>query len=285
VNPPRPPGTVAEAGVLLGRALAALAPYRDRIVLAGGLVPFLYRAMPQFRHPGYDPTATKDVDLVLPRKLPQSDAPTVPECLLASRVSRVRVPSLRPGGPDVDYFQDEAHGTDRLAPVHIEFLAPAAADAEPVLVQRDFFAQGLKDRALLFHEPLRIDLATVPWSGVADPLELQVARPFAYVLQKVRARKHRAPGKRDSDLAAIYDVALLSQPTWQEERASAARLRDVGGRWPGTVDNGFRDLEQLAGDASAVAGAVRVAGATGVPLTERQLSRVLVAFCEAMRLR
>lgn len=280
-----PLGTVAEAGALLGRAFAALAPYRDRIVLTGGLVPFLYREMPEFRHPGYNPTGTKDVDLVLPRKLPCEGLPTVPECLVGSQFSRVRVPGLRPGQPDVDFFQDAAHGSDRLAPVHLEFLTPAETDAELVVIQKGFSAQGLKDLALLFHEPLKLDLGTVPWTGVTGPLELQVARPFTYVSQKVRARKHRFPEKRDSDLAAIYDVALLSQPTWPEERASLARLRDVGGRWQGTVDNGLRVLEQLARDASAVVGAVRVAEATGAPVTQRQLSRVLVAFCEAMRSR
>lgn len=105
---PADAGTVAEAGRLLGRAAEALSAYAGQFVLAGGLVPILYREMPRFRSPEYNATATKDIDIVVPRRLARSGSASIPDCLSRARFVRVTVPSPQAGGPEVEDFQDES---------------------------------------------------------------------------------------------------------------------------------------------------------------------------------
>jgi hypothetical protein len=204
----------------LGTCLAGLGPYRDRMVLAGGIVPVLYRHLDSVRQVDRVPLATFDLDIALPAKLAVRDHPSIAELLTASAFeSRTKGSD----DPPVVVFQHARHGREGVAPIYVEFLAPlsgpemdrAGAQRRLVAVQHDLRAQALRYIGLLLERPLALPSARVPALRVADPgFAIRVPHPAMFLLQKMLCRDERPAAKRDKDLAYVFDVVTLFSPIW-----------------------------------------------------------------------
>jgi hypothetical protein len=218
----RLPAEMEDALRDLGACLASLGPYRDRAVLAGGMVPVLYRHMESVREVDRVPLATFDLDIALPAKLAARGQPRIADLLEgAAFESRLRGSD----DPPVAIYQHARHGRDGVAPIHVEFLAPLAGPETDrageqrrlVEVQRGFHAQALRYIGLLLEHPLIVHSDRVPALHVPKPgIELRVPHPAMFVLQKMLCRDARPVAKRDKDLAYVFDVVTLFASRWAE---------------------------------------------------------------------
>lgn len=184
--------------------LLAVQPYRDDLVLVGGVVPWLYRA---WAKPQGQPLFTTDVDVACDNRLPVRDR-SLRECLEGSFRTR-EIPGFDPRDAVAHRFEHRRH-TER-APVYFELVTPLVGrEREPprTEVQAGTPASMLRYVDLLLREPLRIDVSEL--FGVEERRLVQAAHPAAFLVQKalLSDRPERAR-KRAGDLAHVVDVARL----------------------------------------------------------------------------
>lgn len=232
----------------VGRALVALAPYRDDIILVGGIVPVLYRRLPTYRQPEHPALGTTEADLSIPSRLPVIDGKSLGDLLFEAGFVVYEAPGMKVGEPGKQFFQDASHGADRPAPTYLEFLTPLRGRARDGFVepQRGIRAPSLRYLDLLSHEPITVDVQTVSELGVSVPCPVRVPHPSMYVLQKVLARDSgRSPSKQPKDLAYAYDVSVLTQPVWKDLSPVVARARAESDEWKTWIDRALRNLDAL----------------------------------------
>ncbi len=238
----------AEALRLLGRVAVALEPYADSVLVIGGVVPLLYRGLPSFARTPFDAPGTTEVDLSVPRRLPLSNRPVF-DLLADAGLVEFESPGYH-GRPGAQAFQDAAHGTVRKAPTFVEFLAPLLGKGEKALVevQPGFRAEALRYLDLLAFEPIVLQVRDVPELGVDAPSRVRVPQPAMYVAQKILSRSSgrlTKAHKAAKDLAYVFDVAVLSRPVWDSQRAVVARAAAADKTWRTWMARAGRDLRSL----------------------------------------
>jgi hypothetical protein len=188
------------------------------MTVVGGIVPYLYRHMPQFRNPGWESLRTLDVDLTLPRSLKTAGLGSPAELLRQAGIARVD--GRTADGPGSAYYQSSHYDESKRAPVYLEFLTSKMGQGSEQFrtIAGDIRAQTLRYIDLVQIEPLVLDLQTVPEADVAHEVLVQVPQPALFILPKPLIRKYRAPDKRPKDMAYVYDVVLLSRKEWSTAR-------------------------------------------------------------------
>lgn len=192
---------------VLARGLAAIEPYLDVVVVAGGWVPHIYELLYDANTAGRSPR-TRDIDLAVPRSVPVRDR-SIDE-LLKGADFRCEFHSL--DSPPVTKYVATRDDDDTM---EIEFItdAPGASEAA-VLVQPDLTAQELHYVGLLLEGPWRVDLADLTDGEVE--LRILVPRPGAFVLHKSLVFKNRRDRlKAEKDLYYVFFV-LDAFPEWRE---------------------------------------------------------------------
>ncbi len=192
----------------LKEAIPAIEPYGSQVVLAGGLVPILYRE--HYQQASHRPIGTKEVDFATLRALPIRGQ-SIAENLAERGFHAWAVPgfALQPGR-----HQYQLDPRPQISPNYVEFLVTGSHVAS-VTSQAGLVAQSVPDLDLLFHEPIAV---------VTSGGQLWLPQPACFVIQKVTAWKEREPLKKAKNLAYIYDVCQSTQPVWVETAASLARL-------------------------------------------------------------
>ena len=229
-----------------GRALYALRPYANDLLVIGGMAPVLYRLVPGFAPAVVDPIATREVDWTTPPRLPRRGE-TAWKLLGAEGLRAYEVPGVGTRrGPRV--FQHERYGTARKAPVYQEFLCPLRGNATKVVeVQTGLSAQPLRYLDLLAFDPITLTVDASSGIPVAAPCPVRLAQPVLYIAQKVLARAERAamPGKPAKDLAYAFDVASLCRPLWNDQadvRKRAAAEAPAWSKWLARTGRSLREL-------------------------------------------
>lgn len=233
---------------LLSRVAKAIPLHEYGFVVAGGIVPLLYREREEARPPSTPVLGTLDADIVAPRRLgrPWPD-PRIPERLAACGIAKVEVPGFG-REPATEYFQDEQRGTVHLAREHVEFLTWKKGGEES---GRDLTGgirvQTLQYLDLLAFEPLPFDLMTVRALELEVPTLVLLPEPAMFILQKVLCRKERDQAKRPKDLAYIYEVAVTTSADRYRDRARevVARAMAESDEWRKWLDRGLRGLDEL----------------------------------------
>lgn len=274
----------------VGRALVALAPYRNELILVGGIVPVLYRRKAELRQPEHPAIATTEADIALPPRLPVVEGKTISDLLFAAGFVIYEAPGLNRKGPAKQFFQDAAHGTDRGASTYLEFLTPLLGKPREGLVEPHpgIRAPALRYLDLLSHEPWTMDARDVAELDVVEPCPVRIPHPTMYVLQKVLARSSgRSPSKQPKDMAYAYDVAVLTQPVWNDLSVIVSRATEKNAEWSKWIARALRDLDALfateTSDGTIEAARVyRNAMRSGAP-TEKAVAAVVKRFAEAMR--
>ncbi len=232
----------------VGRALVALAPYREDLILVGGIVPVLYRRLPAYRQPDHPALMTTEADLAIPPRLPIIDGKSLGDLLFEAGFVVYEAPGMRVGAPGKQFFQDASHGADRPAPTYLEFLTPLRGKPREGFVepQRGIRAPPLRYLDLLSHEPITVDIQTVSELGVSTSCLVRIPHPSMYVLQKVLARDSgRSAAKQPKDMAYAYDVSVLTQPVWKDLSPVVDRARAVSDEWRAWIDRALRNLALL----------------------------------------
>lgn len=274
----------------LGRALAALQPYRNDILVVGGVVPVVYRHMPGLKPPGHPPLMTTEADLTVPPKLPLKDKKSIADLLADAGFVLFEAPALDVRRRGAQRFQDASHGTAKPAPTYLELLAPMRGKPKEGVIepQPGVRAQPLRYLDLLAHEPLEVSAKQVPELGIDDDVLVRVPHPAMYVLQKALARKSgRVLAKQPKDMAYVYDVAMLTQPVWPDLGAVVARAADESEEWAAWIRKALALLDELFASETAdgvieAAQVYRDAMRSGAP-TERAIATVVQRFLAALR--
>jgi len=226
----------------LGNCVRAFGGYRQSAVLTGGLVPFMYRHLPELAGRTAQPALlTFDLDWTVPTPLNLAGESLDKQLTDSGFV--VVLGGQEP--PHVMQYQPARYG-DVRGPVYIEFLTPRKGGAEvrgedrTVLeVQAGLNAQALPYLELLLHTPLPFDASAISATGLEKGTEILLPDPMAYILQKVLARRRRKPNKKGTDQALIYDVVVLSRGKWSDMHTALTALQSAG--FPSTWFNRARE--------------------------------------------
>jgi len=221
----------------LDRALKALGPYLDDLVLCGAWAWFLYRRC--VGSATWMPAEfTRDLDCVGRERLRIRGA-TVLERLKANDFEWV--PRGEETPPVALFAWPRAH----RAEIELEFLVPTRGDGSTriVEIQEGLTAQALRDLEILRDDPLRLTIddrsplaADLSFRGV-----VQVPRIGHFAVQKALIHQRRKPDEQVKDVFYVFDLID------RENGLSDALLADVVGamtKWRGEVAQFVRVLER-----------------------------------------
>ena len=264
-----------EAKKLLMRCARACADYGVDVVIGGRMALILYRLHGDLLAVDRPALATREVDVVVPRRLTVRGAPIV-ERLAAVGLVPHDAPGLSRKERGKRVFQDKRHGTDRPAPQFVEFVAPRVTETDGMLEpQPGLIASPLRYIELLLFEPLPV---------VVDEVMIHVAGPAMFVAQKVLMRDSKSGRRQDKDLVSVYEACLLSAPRWATERETvvrAAASSETWGKWLGRVDALLMAHFGSATSPGAVAVEVALRGQANAPRAAA-VSRVVMDAVAAM---
>ncbi|MHB1020606.1 MAG: GSU2403 family nucleotidyltransferase fold protein [Coriobacteriia bacterium] len=218
---------------VLARGLAAIEPYLDVVVVAGGWVPHIYELLYDAAAAGRSPR-TRDIDLAVPRSVPVRSR-SIDE-LLKGADFRCEFHSLD-SPPVTKYVATHGDGN-----IEIEFItdAPGASEAA-IMVQPDLTAQELHYVGLLLDSPWPVDLAGLTGGDVE--LTILVPRPGAFVFHKSLVfRNRRDRLKAEKDLYYVFFV-LDAFPEWRE--AIDAELGRLAVQKPAWFKKSLKNLNAI----------------------------------------
>ena len=236
----------------LADTIRAMGPYREDIVIAGGLVPLLYRFHPDFRQPRQSALLTKDLDFTVPESLPLRENRRLRDCLEEAGFVVVPSRTANSATPPKHYIQRKSRGTDKLAEVHGEFLIPltgAETDRNnrprsPREIQDGLTAEALRFLDLLLWRPVSFDLGEIDSLSASEGLTVSLPRMGPYAVQKALCSDRRdRTEKRDKDLAYIFDVAMITHGSWPHIRREISELRRESDVWASWIDTAKQNLE------------------------------------------
>lgn len=204
----------------LATLVQALTPWRAHLVFIGGWAHRIHRYDPRANALDYQPVFTRDTDLAFANRAPiEGD---IKAALLAHGFKEQLTGDHKP--PVAHYtLGDENTG------FYAEFLTPLIGSdvkrggvQNATLSMAGISAQKIRYLDILLVEPWTITLN--PQAGLPLPssMDVQVANPLCFMVQKFLIQKHRHAGKKAQDVLYIYDTielfgALLEEfhETWK----------------------------------------------------------------------
>jgi len=218
---------------VLVRGLAAIEPYLDVVVVAGGWVPHIYELLYDVTAAGRSPR-TRDIDLAVPRSVPVRDR-SIDE-LLKGADFRCEFHSL--DSPPVTKYVATLSEDE----IEIEFITDAPGSSEAaVMVQPDLTAQELHYVGLMLDGPWPVDLAGLTDGDVG--WTILVPQPGAFVFHKSLVfRNRRDRLKAGKDLYYIFFV-LDTFPEWRG--AIDAQLERLAAQKPAWFKKSVKNLSAM----------------------------------------
>jgi hypothetical protein len=259
---------------LLARSLSGLAPYREHMVLVGGLAKFFYPAHPDFRLPDLLPRATVDIDVALDGKA-QAQTEEMHRHLTDARLVPYVVRD-EAGDPIEQQYQLVEHGTRDRDETCLEFLVPFQGPKRHRTKPKGVLPSALRYVDLLLERPLRVE--------VEDVGPLLLPHPLSYVVQKTLSRPYRLKHKIAGDQADAVFAIWGFQPRWIGWGEQWAHLSAIPSRkrW---LTEAQRMLHELHGNATAT-GSREVAeiygGLGATRLQPGTVSRVVSDFLRSL---
>lgn len=194
----------------LAKLIQALEPWRAHLVFVGGWAHRLYRFHPGVNAPAYQPIYTRDTDLAFANKAPLDG--DIKGSLEKAGFSEQLTGESK---PPVTYYTLG----DRDAGFYAEFLTPLQGsgmkrNGEPdaTLSKAGISAQKLRHLEILLVAPWVIKIGPDQGVPLARPLDIQLANPVSYIVQKFLIQKDRSPKKRAQDVLYIHDTLELFGP-------------------------------------------------------------------------
>lgn len=199
------------------RLAAALAPWLDQVVIAGGWAHQLYRLHPKAQQLDYPPLMTLDADVAVPTKLPARDQ-DIRERLASHGFTEELLGNDHP--PATHY-----HLGGEDSGFYAEFLTPLVGNEydrkhkrKATMEIAGIVSQQLRHIELLLHRPWSIDL-----ESEGSTAKIQIANPVSYLAQKVLIHRKRSADDRAKDILYMHDTIevfgarlLELQELWQK---------------------------------------------------------------------
>jgi hypothetical protein len=189
------------------RLIRAIEPWREQLVLAGGWAHRLHRFHPIAKAISYRPIATKDADLVF-------GAGVRLEGSIRDALTRADFKEEFSG----EHRPPVAHYTmrDGGAGFYAEFLTPLrgsgtrrTGEPDATVAKAGVTAQKLRHLELLLIEPWPIRIDADQGVTATTPMDVLVANPVAFIVQKLLIQKYRSAAKKAQDALYIHDTIEL----------------------------------------------------------------------------
>jgi len=215
----------AKVRVLLNLVATAIEPYRNEIVLIGGIAKYWYQVCDGYSDTGLIPTATLDIDLALPEPLYLQGGDTLHQRLIDQRLVMIEIPGLDNRTATCRYYlpgivrptADDPY-LECLVPMRgPDRTAPGIPQGPPLV------ASPVRFLDLLVHDAISLNMPDVGTCRVPHPL--------AYIIQKTRIRSYRKPAKRVNDQADIFYVMLSLRSQWESWADKWVEWREHSTEW------------------------------------------------------
>ncbi|MDB5849691.1 MAG: hypothetical protein JWP29_3443 [Rhodoferax sp.] len=185
----------------------ALGPWRGQLVFIGGWGHRLHTLHPKANKLEHQPVFTRDTDLAFTNKAPIDG--DIKAALTAQGFHETLTGEHKP--PVAHYSLGEASGG-----FYAEFLTPLAGSGtkrngkpDATLAKAGISAQKIRHLDILLVDPWVITVGPHNGIPVPSPMDLQVANPLCFMVQKLLIKKDRKPAKHAQDLLYIYDTIQL----------------------------------------------------------------------------
>lgn len=235
------------------RAVGALRPWREQVVVVGGWAHRLYRLHQLANSPAYQALLTRDVDIAFGEREPLEGS--IGKALQAAGFAEELTTDHQP--PVTQY-----HLRDDDLGFYVEFLTPLTGSG----VRRDGTPDATIRRAGVSAQKLRhLDLLLRdPWAvSVPDVLgrteeRILIANPVSFIAQKLLIAEARPPRKRAQDLLYIHDTLELFggkfdvlKSQWND-RISRMLSRDKARTVEGKATTGFDQISDTVREAARI---------------------------------
>lgn len=189
------------------KLIQAIEPWRKQLVLAGGWAHRLYRFHPPAKALSYQPIATKDTDIVF-----GNDVPLEGDIRDALTKAEFKEELLGKHKPPVTHYTLGEEG----AGFYAEFLTPLQGsgvkrngEADATMTRGGVTAHKLRHLDLLLVEPWPIRIGIDQGVPLPKPIDVLVANPAAFLVQKLLIQKYRNAAKQAQDVLYIHDTLEL----------------------------------------------------------------------------
>ncbi|MDB5932451.1 MAG: hypothetical protein JWR60_4158 [Polaromonas sp.] len=190
------------------KLVQAIDPWRAQLVFIGGWGHRLHTLHPKANKLDYQPVFTKDTDLAFHSTIPLEG--DIKSALMAKGFKEALSGEFKP--PIASYTLGDEQGG-----FYAEFLTPligsgykrgGAADA--TLQAAGISAQKIRHLDILMVDPWTVTVG-LPHNEVPldAPVELRVANPLCFMVQKFLIKKDRKKPKQSQDLLYVYDTIQL----------------------------------------------------------------------------
>jgi hypothetical protein len=187
------------------RLVASLRPWLDQVVVIGGWAHRLYRLHPLAQRPHYEPLATLDADIALPRRM-RVAGDSIYQRLTASGFEAEFLGHHRP--PAAHYRL-----TDPGIQFYAEFLTPLAGSAttrrgSQKATQKvgGISSQNLRYIEILLAAPWNLTLSANDGFPLADRARVRIANPVSFLAQKILIHGRRNREEQAKDNLYIHDT-------------------------------------------------------------------------------
>lgn len=189
------------------KLVKALSPWRGQLVFIGGWSHRLHSLHPQASRQEHQPVFTRDTDLAFANKAPiEGD---MRSALAAHGFTEQLAGEFKP--PAAHYTL----GSDSKG-FYAEFLTPLSGsgrkrDGTPdaTMEKAGISAQKIRHLEILLVDPWVVTAGPQNGIPLKAPVDLQVANPLCFMVQKLLIKKDRKPAKHAQDLLYIYDTISL----------------------------------------------------------------------------
>ena len=218
--------------IAMAKAIDALRPWRDSVVIVGGWAHQLYRRHPDATLPPYRPIVTRDADVAF-------DSAIRLEGDIAAALDKAGFQKVLKGdnARPISHFQFGAADAGFL----VEFLTPLRGrgtlrDGSEVATMSaaGVTAQKLRHLDVLLLAPWRINLAPSEQLPLMESTYLSVANPASFIVQKLLIHHRRVGRKKAQDLLYVHDTLDLfakSMPAlnsiWSERIGPSLTRREL----------------------------------------------------------
>lgn len=210
----------------LAKLAQALSPWRAHLVFIGGWAHRIHRFDPRANKLEYQPVFTRDTDLAFANRAPiEGD---IKAALIEHGFKEQLTGEHKP--PVAHYTLGEENGG-----FYAEFLTPLIGSGvkrsgaqDATLSMAGISAQKIRYLDILLVDPWIIRLDPQNGLPLPSPMDVQVANPLCFMVQKFLIQKDRPEGKQAQDVLYIYDTielfgALLDEfhETWKKSISPA----------------------------------------------------------------
>jgi hypothetical protein len=229
------------------RLVESLRPWLDQVVIIGGWAHRLHRLHPSAQPLQYEPLATLDADVALPKRI-RVVGDEIYQRLAANGFETEFLGHHRPPAAHYRLAHPGIH-------FYAEFLTPLVGSAVGRRGKRNatqrvggIASQNLRYIEVLLAAPWSVGLSANNGFPLANETPVQIANPVSFLAQKILIHGRRNREERAKDILYMHDTI----------ETFAARIDDLRAEWAGNLRcelqrNSIRTVE---GAAASLFGAV-----------------------------